>query len=129
MKKRILMLEFRKEINTFNPIVADLRNFNAGLAPEGAEIFNSRMSIRSSLKGAADALGEINAELIPTVFLDATSGGRVCDEVFDYLLVERLVLFLQLVFLQELFLLQMVFPQDLFPLVLFPPVLSPLVLL
>ncbi|MBQ2704641.1 MAG: M81 family metallopeptidase [Clostridia bacterium] len=86
MKKRILVLEFHQETNTFNPVVTQLQDFNSGLAPESEEAFESHMSIRSALRGAADALRQIDAELIPTVFLFGTSGGRVADEVLRYLL-------------------------------------------
>lgn len=85
MKKRILLLEFRQETNTFNPIVAGRSEFNAGTPAEGAQVFHHRMNTNSAVRGAADAFGD-DAEFIPSVFMSAPSGGRVADSVFEEML-------------------------------------------
>jgi len=84
MEKRILILEFRQETNTFNPVVMQKPSF--GNAFEGEKVFQSRMAYRSAVHGAVDAFGEIGAEVIPMVFLAAPSGGRVADDVLEFVM-------------------------------------------
>ncbi len=86
MKKRILILEFRQETNTFNPIVTQLSAFNAGAACVGEEAFDTRIRNKGAVCGAIDAFKEANIDAIPSVFMAAGSGGRVSDEAFHYLL-------------------------------------------
>ena len=88
MKKRVLILEFRQETNTFNPIVMQLSAFNAGAACVGAEAYASRIRSKGAVCGAADAFAEANIEPIPSVFMAAPSGGRVADEALNYLLAQ-----------------------------------------
>lgn len=86
MKKRILILEFRQETNTFNPIVTQLSDFNGGAACVGEGAFASRIRNKGAVCGAVDAFSEAGIELIPSVFMAAGSGGRVSDEALRYLL-------------------------------------------
>lgn len=81
--KRILVCEFLQETNTFNPIVCTAENFNSGKAFEGKEIFKELMSIKGSVHGAVDAITQAGGEAIPTIFMDANSGGRVEDSVLQ----------------------------------------------
>lgn len=80
-KKRILICEFHQETNTFNPIVTPAERFNSGLEFEGERIFRGRMAQRSSVHGAVDAILDSGADVIPAVFMSASSGGRVADAV------------------------------------------------
>ena len=91
MGKRILILEFRQETNTFNPVVMEKHNFG-GKTFEGEAVFQSRMAYRSAVHGAVDAFHEAGAKEIPTVFLAAPSGGRVADDVLA-LVMERVQMF------------------------------------
>lgn len=86
MKKRILILEFRQETNTFNPITTQLSNFNGGGALVGTEVFASRISNKGAVCGAVDAFEEAGMDYIPSVFMAAPSGGRVADSAFDFLI-------------------------------------------
>jgi len=86
MGKRILILEFRQESNTFNPIVSDRSVFNDGGPTEGEDAFRRPMAFRSAVHGAVDAVMQAGGEPIPTVFMDAGSGGRVSDKVLEYLM-------------------------------------------
>ena len=86
MKKRILVLSFRQETNTFNPIVAGMSEFNAGAPAEGQKIWDSLLEVKSAIHGAVDAFAEYGAEPIPTAFLQAPSGGRVADDVLQFLM-------------------------------------------
>ena len=52
MKKRILVLSFRQETNTFNPIVAGMSEFNAGAPAEGQKIWDSLLEVKSAIHGA-----------------------------------------------------------------------------
>ena len=78
-EKRILICEFHEETNTFNPIVNDLEYFNAGDVFEGERIFQKRISARTDIQGAVNAIAEAGGEVIPTIFLRSGSGGRVSD--------------------------------------------------
>ena len=88
MQKRILILEFRQETNTFNPVVMQKEMFNGGKYFEGEEIFQTRLSTRTAICGAVAAFREAGAEVIPTAFVSATatSGGRVADDVLDFVM-------------------------------------------
>ena len=61
MKKRILVLEFRQESNTFNPVVTQIADFNAGAALEGEDVIRTRVDIPSAVKGAVDAVAQWDA--------------------------------------------------------------------
>ena len=88
MQKRILILEFRQETNTFNPVVMQKEMFNGGKYFEGAEVFQTRLSTRTAICGAVAAFREAGAAVIPTAFVSATatSGGRVADDVLDFVM-------------------------------------------
>ena len=90
MQKRILIVEFRQETNTFNPVVAQKNAFSRNDTFEGEEIFQTRMAFNSAIHGAVDAFRKAGAEVIPTAFVSAiaTSGGRVADDVLQ-LVMER----------------------------------------
>lgn len=86
MQKRILILEFRQETNTFNPVVMEKPSF--GNVLEGEAVYQSRMSFDSAIHGAVDAFSEVGATVIPTAFVSAiaTSGGRVADDVLEFVM-------------------------------------------
>ncbi len=86
MKKRVLILEFRQETNTFNPIVTQLSDFNSGAARVGAEAFAASIRSKGAVCGAVDAFTQADIETIPSVFMAASSCGRVSDASLDYLL-------------------------------------------
>lgn len=88
MKKRILILEFHQETNTFNPIVMPKEMFNSGKGFEGEEVFRNYLSTRTAICGAVSAFREVGATVIPTVFASATatSGGRVADDVLKFVM-------------------------------------------
>lgn len=83
---KILILEFRQETNTFNPIVDQISEFNAGGACEGEAVFQSRMSTNTAVRGAVEEFRHRGMEVIPTVFMEAPSGGRVADSALQYLM-------------------------------------------
>ncbi len=78
-KNRVLICEFHQESNTFNPIVMPPERFNAGGPVEGPEVFAARMATASAVHGAVDTIAAMGGEVIPTVFMTASSGGRVDD--------------------------------------------------
>lgn len=84
-KKRVLVCEFHQESNTFNPIVMPLDWFNAGGETEGESVFQRRKADPCAVHGIVDVLEENGAEVIPSVFISAISGGRVADSVLDYM--------------------------------------------
>ena len=88
MQKRILIVEFRQETNTFNPIVAEKSAFSRNNIFEGVEIFRDRLSTRTAVCGAVAAFREAGADVIPTAFVSATatSGGRVADDVLAFVM-------------------------------------------
>ena len=84
MKKRILILEFRQETNTFNPVPAEKNAFQKDCIFEGEKLFQSRMATRTATHGAVDAFSAAGMSVIHTVFMSAPSGGKVNDDVLDY---------------------------------------------
>ena len=82
---RVLLCEFHQESNTFNPIPAKLQDFYVDKIPMGAEGLAERRGHRCAIGGMADTLEKAGAQVIPTVFLCAGSGGRVEDHVLEYL--------------------------------------------
>lgn len=88
MQKRILIIEFRQETNTFNPIVAQKNAFSSNNVFEGEVILQDRLSTRTAICGAVAAFREAGADVIPTVFVSATatSGGRVADDVLEFVM-------------------------------------------
>ena len=94
MKKKVLVLEFRQETNTFNPIVAQKQEFNGGTACTGEAVFAGRIRNKGAVCGAVDAFAQADIEVIPSVFMAAPSGGRVADSVLEYLL-EQVELFVK----------------------------------
>ena len=84
MKKRILIFEFHQETNTFNPVSTPLERFDTGLGFEGETVFQNRMERSCPIHGAVDAITAAGGEVIPTVFLYATSGGRAEDSVLEF---------------------------------------------
>ena len=88
MQKRILIVEFCQETNTFNPVVSTKEMFNGGKRLEGEETFQSRLSTRTAVCGAVTAFREAGATVIPAVFVSATatSGGRVADDVLEFVM-------------------------------------------
>ena len=87
--KRVLVLEFHQETDTFNPITTDLEAFRRRYYAEGEEALRDRTNDSGSAGGTIAAIEEAGGEVIPTIFLACTSGGRVADSVFQ-LLTERL---------------------------------------
>ena len=83
-KKRILVCEYHQESNTFNPIVSPMEKFNPSLGLEGERVFNARMSAKTTVHGAVDAITAAGAEVIPSVFVSAGSGGRLADDVLQF---------------------------------------------
>lgn len=93
-RKKIFLCEFHQETNTFNPVTAQLDKFQATRYAQGDEISASLKSKTSAVSGMADAIGAYGAEVLPAVFLHATSGGRVSESVYD-LLCERVKYYME----------------------------------
>lgn len=85
MKKRILVCEFHQESNTFNPIVWDIDRFGTNREFEGAARLEKSLDGKSAVHGGYTAITEAGGEAVPTVFLHASSGGRVADEALNYM--------------------------------------------
>ena len=94
MKKRILVCAFHQESNTFNPIVWDIDRFGTNREFEGAARLEKALNGKSAVHGGYTAITEAGGEVVPTVFLHASSGGRVADEVVNYLC-ERMAYYCQ----------------------------------
>lgn len=81
--KKVLLCEFRQESNTFNPIVMGMDYFTSGSADEGQAGYERVKKVPIAAHGMIDAIEEAGGEVVPTIFLDAPSGGRVDDAVFE----------------------------------------------
>ena len=85
MSKKILVLEFRQETNTFNPVPAEKTAFQKDCVFEGEKLFQSRMATKTAMHGAVDVFTAAGMSVIHTVFMSAPSGGKVKDDVLDEL--------------------------------------------
>ena len=85
-KKRILILEFFQETNTFNPLPAGLEVFQAKRVAEGKELYDTVKALPGAMHGIIDAVEEAGGEIIPGLSLYAGSSGVVKDEVFDLMI-------------------------------------------
>ena len=94
MKKRILVCSFHQESNTFNPITWDIDRFGTNREFEGEARLQKSLNGKSAVHGGYTAITEAGGEVIPTVFLHASSGGRVSDQVVNYLC-ERMAYYCQ----------------------------------
>ena len=84
MSKKILLLEFRQETNTFNPVPAEKTAFQKDCIFEGEKLFQSRMATKTAMHGAVDVFQAAGMSVIHTVFMSAPSGGKVKDDVLAY---------------------------------------------
>jgi microcystin degradation protein MlrC len=85
-KKRVLVCELHQESNTFNPIVAGYERFLGNEHVEGIEAYQEIKLQPIAPHGMFDAIEEAGGEIIPTIFLNADSGGRVDDAVLQTLI-------------------------------------------
>ena len=85
-KRRILILEFFQETNTFNPLKAGIDFFEAKRVAEGNELYNIVKKLPGALHGIIDAVEEAGDEIIPGISLYSGSSGIVQDDVFDLML-------------------------------------------
>lgn len=85
MKKRILVCAFHQESNTFNPFVWDIDRFGVNREFEGAARLEKSLDGKSAVHGGYTAITEAGGEVVPTIFMHSTSGGRVADEVLNHM--------------------------------------------
>lgn len=83
--KRVLIFEFHQETNTFNPLTTPLARFQPDCILEGDACYQKTLKSNGAVTGAVAAITEAGGEVIPTLFLHSSSGGRVEDSVFDQL--------------------------------------------
>ncbi len=82
--KRILVGEFYQETDTFNTEPMGLEGFTALRVAEGKEILSACEDLPCSFRGICDAITDNGGEVIPSVSLFSSAGGRVKDEVFEF---------------------------------------------
>lgn len=87
--KRILVFEFHQETNTFNPLTTPFARFQPDCVFEGPVVYEKTLKSGGTVAGGVAAIEEAGGQVIPTIFLHSSSGGRVEDNVFTYVL-ERL---------------------------------------
>jgi len=85
MKKRILVCEFHQESNTFNPLVWDIDRFGTNREFDGEARMQKSLNGKSAVHGGVTAITEAGGEAVATAFLHASSGGRVSDDVLDFI--------------------------------------------
>lgn len=82
---KLLIFEFHQETNTFNPVIAGPKDFHPQCVFEGEARFAGCRKAGGMVAGMCDAAEQAGYTLIPTLFMHASSGGRVSDGVFDML--------------------------------------------
>ncbi|MBR4864257.1 MAG: M81 family metallopeptidase [Oscillospiraceae bacterium] len=83
--KKILVLEFHQETNTFNPLISPFQRFQPDCVFEGQARYEQTVKAAGAVAGGVAAIEKAGGTVIPTVFMRASSGGRAADEVFDHL--------------------------------------------
>ena len=84
-KKRVLICELHQETDTFNPITMPLSVFASYRYAEGQEAYDRCKAHVCAYHGMIDAVEEVGGEVIPSVSLYSSSGGRVDDSVYELL--------------------------------------------
>ena len=89
MKKKILIVQFRHETNSFCPKKADMQTYRNMTFLTGDQVFEKQRGLRSETGGFLAVLEKYDEfELIPSVALAATPSGPVTSEVYDFVLKE-----------------------------------------
>lgn len=87
MKKKILVVKFIHETNSFCPVKADEKAFRNMSFLEGEEMFEKNRGVRNELGAFLDVFDKYDDfELVPSVSLDATPSGPVTADVYNYVL-------------------------------------------
>ena len=87
MKKKILIVKFMHETNSFCPKKADEKAFRNMCFFEDEEMFEKSRGVRNELGAFLDVLEKYDDfELVPSVALDATPSGPVTADVYNYVL-------------------------------------------
>lgn len=84
--KKILICEFHQETNTFNPIVWDIDRFGTNRNFESKDRFEYAVNANGAVGGGIKAIVEAGGEAVPSIFMHASSGGRVGDDVLAHFL-------------------------------------------
>lgn len=85
--KRILVAQFFHETNSFSPKSADSSAFRKYVWHEGYEMIEKQRYVSSDLGGFVDyVLSNSDAELIPTIGLEAPPSGPVTEDVYNLFL-------------------------------------------
>jgi microcystin degradation protein MlrC len=84
MKRKVLLAEFRHETNSFAPTKTDMAAYRDKYIKTGAEIIPFFREVRDSLGGMIDACEAEGLEMVPAIAANATPGGKVTKEVFEF---------------------------------------------
>ncbi|MBR5439031.1 MAG: M81 family metallopeptidase [Clostridia bacterium] len=85
--KRILVAQFFHETNSFSPKKGDTTAFKKYVWHEGQEMIEKQRYVASDLGGFVDyVLTNSDAELIPTIGLEAPPSGPVTENVYNFAL-------------------------------------------
>ena len=89
MKKKILIIQFTHETNSFCPVKADMKAYKNMTFLTGDEVFEKQRGLGTETGGFLDILEKYDEfELIPSVALSASPSGPVTSEVYDFVLKE-----------------------------------------
>ena len=83
--KRVLICEFHQETNTFNPLPMKLEAFAALRYAHGREAYDLCKKLPCAFHGMIDAIEKDGGEVIPSVSLYGSLGGKVEDSVMTLL--------------------------------------------
>jgi len=89
MKKKILIVQFTHETNSFCPQKADMQAYKNMIFLMGNDMFDKQRGQRSGVGGFLDVLEKYGEfELVPSVALSASPSGPVTADVYDFVLKE-----------------------------------------
>ena len=83
---RVLVAEFKHETNSFCMKPSDLAAYRARCLMEGDEIIPAFAGVKTEMGGFIDACRRLGLKMVPVLAANATPGGKVSKEVFDFAL-------------------------------------------
>lgn len=87
MKKKILILGFKHETNSFCPKKADMEAYRNNIFQVGEEVLLKQKGLRTEIGGFLDVFEKYDDfELIPSVCLNASPSGPVTSEMYNFVL-------------------------------------------
>lgn len=84
MSKRVLVAEFKHETNVFATSLSDMKAYQDRYLKTGDEVLSFFEGVRTETGGFIDGCRKAGLEMVPAIAANATPGGMVTQDVFDF---------------------------------------------